>query len=115
MPAEDRVGREQRADLLQSFATKHPALHCQSAALVIREQNPSLTELLFQHSVFGQQVIDQLLLLSIHPASQDDEAEMPWFKDEVHRIGSLGDRARFRSSGWRASGPAAIMLLASVQ
>ena len=51
--------------------------------------SPITAFLSLSHKPFGQQVIDQLLLLSIHPASQDDEIQMPGLQDEVHCLTHL--------------------------
>ncbi len=78
VPAQDRVRREQRAALFKLLATEHLSLDGQSAALVIVEQDAFLAKSLFENSVLGAQILNHLLLLSIDPASNDQQQQMPW-------------------------------------
>ena len=84
MPSQDRIRREQRADFLETFATEDLALDCQTTPLVVGEQDAFLAQLLFQHLVFGPQVLDHLLLLLVDPARENDEQELPWMQNEGH-------------------------------
>ena len=84
MPSQDRIRSEQRADFLETFATEDLACDCQSTPLVVGEQNAFLAQLLFQHLVFGPQVLDHLLLLLVDPARENDEQELPWMQNERH-------------------------------
>ena len=77
MPSQDRIRREQRADFLETFATENLALGCQTAPLVVVEQDAFLAQLLFQHLVFGPQVLDHLLLLAAHPAGKNHQEQLP--------------------------------------
>ena len=69
MPSQDRIRSEQRANFLEAFATEDLALDCQTTPLVVGEKNAFLAQLLFQHLVFGPQVLHHFLLLRlIQPA-----------------------------------------------
>jgi hypothetical protein len=68
VPAQNCVGREQNADLLQSSPPQSPALHCQPTSLVIIQQEASLAEFLLEHLIFSPQVGNDFLLLTVHPA-----------------------------------------------
>ena len=65
--------------------------------LVIGKQDSLVAEFLLEDPILSDQVTDQLLLLSISMACQDDEVEMPGLENEVHWFDSLGDQAHFSS------------------
>ncbi len=77
MPAQNRVRRDESADLFQHLATEHFAFDRQAPPLVVIEQDAALGELLLEHLILGTQVFDHLLLLTIHPAGQDHEQKLP--------------------------------------
>ena len=78
MPTQDRIGCEQRADFFEPFASEDLTLDGQPSPLIVVEQNSLLAELLYQHLVFGSQVLDCRLLLPIDPRCQDQNQELPW-------------------------------------
>ena len=84
VPTQDRIRGEQRADFLKTFATEDFALDRESAPLVVTEKNAFLPKLLFQHLVFGPQVLDCLLLLTVDPRCEDQNEELPWWQKERH-------------------------------
>jgi hypothetical protein len=84
MPAEERVRREQGADLLQNLTPQDFRLHGQSSALVIVEQNASFSQLLFEHRDLRPLKLDDLLLLLIDPAGQGRQEKLPGMKNERH-------------------------------
>jgi len=53
-------------------------------ALVIVEQDSLLSELLFEDSILGQEVLDSVLLPAIDPAGKDQKQQMPWLKLGLH-------------------------------
>jgi hypothetical protein len=61
MPAEDRVRREERANLAEQLAPQNLALDRQPPALIVVEENPPV-QLFLQDLVLGAQVFDDLLL-----------------------------------------------------
>ena len=67
VPAEDRIGREKRAHLGKSLSAKDLAFDCKASALVVIEENPSFSKLLFENLVLGPQILDDFLLLTIDP------------------------------------------------
>jgi hypothetical protein len=67
----------------------------EAAALVVVKKNAPLAELLLEDLVFRAQVIDDLLLLAIDPACQDEEQKLPRLQDEVQ--GSPEDSREIRS------------------
>jgi hypothetical protein len=84
VPAQDCVGCEQRADFFQSLAPQNLALHRQTTSLVVVQQDAFLAEFLFQNLVLGSEVFDDFLLLTVHPAGQNHEVQLPRLQNEVH-------------------------------
>ena len=93
MPAENRIGREQRADLFESLATENLALHCQSPSLVVVEQDAFRAVRLPKNPVLGAKVFDRFLLLSVDPACDDGYVELPGLENETHGWPDAGDEA----------------------
>ena len=84
MPSQDRVGREQGADLGELFASQDLAFDGQAATLVIGQQNSPFTERLYQDSTLVFEIVDPLLLLLVAPIGNDQQEQLPWLQDEVH-------------------------------
>ena len=84
MPTQNRVRCEQRTKFLESLATEDFACDCQASSLVVIEQDPLFVELLFEHLVFGSQILDHFLLLAVDPTGEDDDVELPRLKNEIH-------------------------------
>ena len=77
VPSQYRIGREQRANLFEHFASKDLAFDCQTPALVVVEQHAFRTEFLFEHLILGAEVFDHFLLLAVDPARDDHDIELP--------------------------------------
>jgi len=56
----------------------------QASALVIIEEDSALADLFLEDLILGAKVLDDLLLLPIDPACQDDEEQLLRLKNEVH-------------------------------
>ena len=50
----------------------------QAATLFIGQQDSPFTELLYQDSTLGFEIIDPLLLLSVAPIGNDQQEQLPW-------------------------------------
>ena len=48
------------------------------------EEDPALAEFLFEDLVLRAEVFDDFLLLTVAPAGQDGDQELPGLEDEVH-------------------------------
>ena len=70
VPPKDRIRRKDTADVPQQSSTQFSAPDRQATALVTVEEYPSLAKLLAQDLVLLHQVIDDILLLAVDPASQ---------------------------------------------
>ena len=67
MPAQERVRSDDRGQFVEGFAAERLALEGQAAALVIVQENATLAELLSQHLILSQQILDRVLLVSVDP------------------------------------------------
>jgi hypothetical protein len=81
-----RMGGSDRRDLVRAFPPERRGGRSKSPALGIGEAEPVATELGCEDAVFREEVGDDLLLLTLEPASNDRHQEL-----EDHR----------RSSAWR--------------
>ncbi len=94
VPAQDGVRRYQRADLGKKLAAKDLGFDSQPSALVVVEEDAMVAELFAEDLVFSAQVVDDLLLLAIDPACEDEEQELPRLQDEIHgRPGEVKGRS----------------------
>ena len=84
MPAQDGVGSEGSTDFPQRFATQYLSLDGESAALIVGEQNPFSAKFFSEHLIFSLQIVNNVLLLAIYPACQDEKEQLPWLQNEVH-------------------------------
>ena len=73
MPTQNRVRRYQSSDLGKYLPAQNLALDGQPATLIVIEKNSPFTDLFFENLVLGAEVLDDLLLLSIDPAGEDNE------------------------------------------
>ena len=84
VPAQNGVGGKERADLLQHFASQDLSLGGQPTALIVIEQDPFLAQLFFEHVNFRPLKLDNLLLLAVYPARQNNQQELPRLQDKFH-------------------------------
>ena len=70
MPAQDRVGSHDRRDPREESAAESLALAGKATALVVGQAQTPATELLPQHAVLLDQVVDGLGLLAVDPARE---------------------------------------------
>ena len=60
VPAEKRVGRDDRCDLFQHFPAEHLGFDRQPAPLVVVQKNSVLAQFLLQHCILRPQILDGL-------------------------------------------------------
>ena len=75
VPAQDRLGRHEAGELLQSAATDDLALGREASPLVIGESQPSPTELLPKYAVLLAEKVDDLQLAVVDPAGHPYDQE----------------------------------------
>ena len=76
VPAQDRVGRRDACELAQQFSAKRFTLHGEATTLGVREAQAAAAEFLSQNTVLRLQVVDDVLLLAIHPPGEGEEEEL---------------------------------------
>src|SRR5690606_27150608 len=84
IPAKERVGRDDSAELKQLHSGELFGGARKPPALGVGEPQAPGPELLSQHAVFGLEVFDGLLLLAVEPAGRDQQNEA---QGEGHRGG----------------------------
>ncbi|UCF69017.1 MAG: hypothetical protein JSV80_06960, partial [Acidobacteriota bacterium] len=77
MPCQNRVRRDERPDLTKQPATKFFSLGSQPPPLIIGEAQPLLSELFFQDSVLGLEVVDDRELVFVDIAGKGNEEQAP--------------------------------------
>ena len=70
MPGKKRIGCHKRLQLIKCPATKHLGLHGQSYPLFIGESKLLTFELILEHTVLFDEIVDHRLLLAVKPAGQ---------------------------------------------
>ena len=68
VPAQDRIGRHDAGNLGEAPSAEGVAFHGQAASLVDGEANPLATVRRAEHAVLLEQIVNDVLLLSIGPA-----------------------------------------------
>jgi len=84
MPTQDGVGSKDSSDFPQRFTTQYLSLDGESSALIVGEQNPFSAKFFSEYLIFSLQIVNNILLLAIYPACQDEEEQLPWLQNEVH-------------------------------
>ncbi len=82
--AKNCIGREQSADLFESLPTEILALNCQSASLVVVEQDAFRAVRFPKNPVLSPKIFDRFLLLSVDPACDYGYVELPRLENETH-------------------------------
>jgi hypothetical protein len=73
MPGQERLRRDQGGRFVKHPAAQFLGLDRQATALVVVQAQPSSAELFPKNSVFLLEVVDDLLLLLIQPASEGNQ------------------------------------------
>ncbi len=76
VPSQERLRRDDASHSAQRLQPKSSALHGQAAPLVIREAQSTATELLAQDAVLLLEVVDDVLLLPIDPAGEEEDEQL---------------------------------------
>ena len=84
MPAKDGVGCDDGSQFLHGFTAQDFSFDGQNAALGVIEEETLTSHLIHQDFNLGVLEVDNLLLLTVHPANQDQKEDMPGLKDEIH-------------------------------
>ena len=84
MPSKDRIGSYNGRQLHQRLAAKSLTLDGQHPPLIVTEENLFPAHLLHQHSDLGILEFNDLLLLAIDPACENQEKELPRLQNKSH-------------------------------
>src|SRR2546427_7029837 len=68
VPAQERVRRSEQGDLLEALAAKRVGERGKATAFRVRQAQPAATELGFEHTIFLNEIGDDLLLVPLQPA-----------------------------------------------
>ena len=91
VPAQDRVGCHDPGHVRQAASAENDAFHGQAASLVVGEAQPSGSVRGAEDPVLLEQVVDDRLLLPVHPARDQQEQEGERARQRVHG-GSVSQR-----------------------
>jgi hypothetical protein len=95
VPAEDRVGSDERSDFGKSAPSDKLAADGKSSALGVGQSKSFRTELLLENSVFLSEIFDDRVLLTGDPSGHCGYEDLPGLKNECHpEIVVLGDHNR---------------------
>jgi hypothetical protein len=84
VPAQDGIGRKERADVAQDFAAEDFAFDGQPAALVVGEHQASVAKDFPEHLNLGVLILQALLLRAIDPTGENGGQELPGLENDVH-------------------------------
>ena len=84
MPAEDRVGRDQRGNLGKGAPADSLAPDGKTATLVIGQPESPATELLPEDSILLTQILNYRILLAGDPSGQGRNEDLPRLNDGGH-------------------------------
>ena len=100
VPTQDRVWCHDAGDVRKAPPAKDLPFHGQPASLVIREAQPSGALRRAEDAVLLEQVINDRLLLAVHPAGEQQEEESERGRQTVHLVEAC-PTSRRGSSGAR--------------
>ncbi|MGA2078298.1 MAG: hypothetical protein ABSH52_32825 [Terriglobia bacterium] len=73
VPGQERLRRDQGGQLVKHPAAQFLGVDRQATALVVVQAQPSIAELFPKNSVFPLELLDDLLLLLVQPASEGNQ------------------------------------------
>lgn len=95
--AKQRIGRNQCRDQRESSTSYSLCSPGQAPALYVGESNTSPAQLLAKDAVLLLELFDDLLLATIHPASEHQQQEMQ--RERTHQPGLAPARGRVPADG----------------
>ena len=84
VPTQDPIRGEQRGELGQPLASQDFPFDRQAAPLIVGQHNPLGTVRFPEHPVLGEQIINHLLLLPVHPAGHARHQHVHRFQNKAH-------------------------------
>ena len=86
MPSDDRVGGHKSGEILQRPSADSLAGDGEPTPLVIGQPDPSVTELFEKDAVLFPEEVDRGPLVSVDPARECREKDLPGLKGVGHRL-----------------------------
>src|SRR5262249_16828725 len=93
MPSQKRLWSHDGGELVEELSADLLRFRCQSATLIIVETHAAVADLLSKDPILLDQILDELLLMLVHPAGQRDNDERKWIKERAHRCTLSRDSA----------------------
>src|SRR5262249_23740359 len=84
MPRQQRLWRDDCRYLSQDFSAEPFGLHCKPATLIIGKTHAALADLLPHHTIFFNEIFDDLLRPLIHPTGDRDDEKGKWIQTRLH-------------------------------
>jgi hypothetical protein len=85
MPCQQRLRRYYRCDLRQPFRSKNFGFDRQVTLLVVGESHAAMADLLSKNTIFFHQISDGMLLMLVHPSSQNNQQKSKGIQTRLHR------------------------------
>ena len=94
MPSQDRVGGDEPGEIQQGLSADNLAGNGEPTPLVIGQPDPSLAQLFEEDAVLFPEEVDRGLLVTIDPACERREEDLPRLKGGGHEpiVGIHGPR-----------------------
>ena len=73
MPSQQRLGSHDRCDPVEQPPSDFLCPRCQPPTLVIGKTHSAVANLLSQNPILLDQIMDDMLLVLVHPAGQGDD------------------------------------------
>ena len=83
VPSQNRFRSNDTRQLTQASKSPYVSFDRQPPTLVIVQENPLLPDNLPQDKVLSSQVFDRFLLISVNPARNPDQQELPGLQNEL--------------------------------
>ena len=77
IPGENGVRRDDGGDFIENLSAEGLALRGESAAFAIGQPKTSAAELSFENPILLDQVVDDVPLMTVDPACESDQQELP--------------------------------------
>src|SRR5262245_58381863 len=93
VPPQDHVGCDDAGDRGEGTTAEDMAFHGETASLVVGQAQSLRAVHRAENAILLQQVVDDRLLVSIYPASEQQQTECERTRQRIHG-GSLAERVR---------------------
>ena len=84
VPAQDRIRCHNAGDIRETLLTEGLPFHGESTPLIVSEANGPRAVYRAEDPVLLEQVLDEVLRLSIDPAGEQQEQEGEWGRQPIH-------------------------------